>query len=180
MEGNEGAAQVAEPQVTGGNSAEGAAVPTEDTSAANAQKSFSQEDVDSAVTKAVEEAQKQWKQEADEAAELAKLSKEAREKKVFEKNKEKFEMEKAKLERDKLLLETEKQLSGRKLPADFTEMLAGQDADSTLKNIECFESAFSKAVEAAVDERLKADPPKIFGGGRTQTDPFLSGFEYMK
>ncbi|MDO5398224.1 MAG: DUF4355 domain-containing protein [bacterium] len=180
MEGNEGAAQVTEPQVTGGNTAEGAAVSTEGENGASAQQGFTQKDIDSAVTKAVAEAQKQWKQEADEAAELAKLSKEAREKKVFEKEKKKLEVEKAKIERDKLLLETEKQLSGRKLPADFAEMLAGQDADSTLKNIECFEAAFSKAVEAAVDERLKAEPPKIFGGGRTQTDPFLSGFDNMK
>lgn len=180
MDENGNTAQQDAEQLTGGASdaaAESSAAAEQGTGtvgeSSTANQSFTQADID----KAVETARAEWKKEADEAAELAKLSKEAREKKVFERDKEKFETEKAKFAREKLLLETEKQLSSRKLPTEFAEILTGKDADSTLKSIETFEAAFSKAVEAAVNERLKADPPKIFGGGKAQTDPFLAGFE---
>lgn len=134
-----------------------------------ANQTFTQSDVDSAVNKAVENAKKQWKKEADEASALAKLSKEDREKKLFENEKTKFENEKAQFEHDKLVLETEKQLSGKNLPVDFAELLTGKDADSTLKNINAFEAAFSKAVEAAVKNKLKASGGTPKTGGTQQT-----------
>ncbi len=144
--------------------------------AENAAPSFTQEDIDSAVSAAVEAAQQQWKQEADEAAELAKLSKDEREKKQFELDKSKFETERAKFAREKLVLETQKQLSEKKLPSEFAELLTGADAVATLKNIDGFETAFSKAVEAAVNDRLKGGAPKTSGGSAAKTDPFLAGF----
>lgn len=126
-----------------------------------AENVFTQADIDAAVNAAVVKAQAEWKKEADEAAELSKLSKDARERKLFEKDKQKFDAERAEFAREKLKLETERQLSEKQLPREFAEMLCGADANATLKNIEVFEDTFTKAVEAAVKEKLKADPPKL-------------------
>ena len=136
---------------------------------------FTQADIDNAVNAAVAAAQEQWKADADEAAELAKLSKDAREKKLFEKEKSKFETEKAQFAHEKLILETQRQLAGKSLPTEFADMLTGKDANATLKNIEAFETAYAKAVEDAVNKRLKADPPTV-GYSTAQADPFLAGF----
>lgn len=140
------------------------------------EKSYTQQDLDDAIAAAVEKAKEGWKAEQDEAAKLAKMSAEEREKAQFEKRQKEFDEKEAAYKAEKLEFECTKLLAADNLPVEFASMLTGADADTTKKNIETFKGAFSKAIEAAVTERLKGKPPKMPGDPNKETDPFLSGF----
>lgn len=140
-------------------------------------KTFSQEDIDTATKKAVEEAQKQWKADADEAARLAKLNKDERAKEEMRIEREKFEKEKSEFAQKQLIAETANQLSERGLSKDFAERLCGKTAEETKANIDAFEKDFNAAVEKAVSERMKGKPPKVDPpNDNGEKDPFLMGF----
>lgn len=140
-------------------------------------KTFSQEDIDEATKKAVEEAQKQWKADADEVARLAKLNKDERAKEEMRIEREKFEKEKSEFAQKQLIAETANQLSERGLSRDFAERLCGKTAEETKANIDAFEKDFNAAVEKAVSERMKGKPPKVDPpNDNGEKDPFLMGF----
>lgn len=98
-----------------------------------------------------------------EAARVAKLT--AEERQTEELNK--FNAERAKFERERLENEATKQLAALKLPVEFAGQLVGADATTTLANVQAFGTAFSAAVEKAVTERIKGDPPKTGASGST-------------
>lgn len=139
-------------------------------------KTFSQEDIDAAKKKAVEEAQKQWKADADEAARLAKLNKDERAKEEMRIEREKFEKEKSEFAQKQLVAETANQLLERGLSKNFAERLCGKTAEETKANIDAFEKDFNAAVEKAVTERMKGNPPKFNEPDNKGNDPFLAGF----
>ena len=139
-------------------------------------KTFSQEDIDAATKKAVEEAQKKWKEDADEAARLAKLNKDDRAKEEMRIEREKFEKEKSEFAQKQLVAETANQLLERGLSKNFAERLCGKTAEETKANIDAFEKDFNAAVEKAVTERMKGNPPKFNEPDNNGNDPFLAGF----
>ena len=139
-------------------------------------KTFSQEDIDAATKKAVEEAQKKWKEDADEAARLAKLNKDERAKEEMRIEREKFEKEKSEFAQKQLVAETANQLLERGLSKNFAERLGGKTAEETKANIDAFEKDFNAAVEKAVTERMKGNPPKFKDPDNKENDPFLAGF----
>ena len=139
-------------------------------------KTFSQEDIDAATKKAVEEAQKKWKEDADEAARLAKLNKDERAKEEMRIEREKFEKEKSEFAQKQLVAETANQLLERGLSKNFAERLCGKTAEETKANIAAFEKDFNAAVEKAVTERMKGNPPKFKDPDNKENDPFLAGF----
>ena len=139
-------------------------------------KTFSQEDIDAATKKAVEEAQKKWKEDADEAARLAKLNKDDRAKEEMRIEREKFEKEKSEFAQKQLVAETANQLLERGLSKNFAERLCGKTAEETKANIDAFEKDLNAAVEKAVTERMKGNPPKFKEPDDKENDPFLAGF----
>lgn len=99
-----------------------------------------------------------------EAERVAKLS--AEERQTEELNK--FNVERAKFERERLENEATKQLASLGLPVEFAGQLVGADATTTLVNVQAFGTAFSAAVEKAVTDRIKGEPPKT-GAPETPT-----------
>jgi len=91
-----------------------------------------------------------------EAARVAKLT--ADERQAEELNK--FNVERAKFNHERLENEATKQLAALGLPVEFAGQLVGADATKTLANVQTFGTAFSAAVEKAVAERVKGEPPK--------------------
>ena len=65
----------------------------------------------------------------------------------------------AAFEREKLKYETAKALGEKKLPVEFAEYLIAEDSEQTTARIKVFEENYRKAVEAAVNERLKGSAP---------------------
>ena len=140
-------------------------------------------ETDSRVSQALKTAQEKWQtdyekklqSEKDEASRLAKMSADERAKEQFKKERESFETEREQYQRERLEFECAKQLGENELPVSFSAWLTGKDAETTKTNIENFKSEFSKAVQAAVENRVKGAPPKT-GVGNIETDAFLQGF----
>lgn len=147
------------------------------------EKTFTQSEVDSKISKAVaafEENQKPKQQEAinqavkDALAEQQRLSKlsekERQQEELTQREKELLEREE-KIKRSELRSDAVAYLQEKKLPSDFADILLGEDAESTLANIKTFKEAFDSAVNDAVKEKLRQDtPPAGSAGGSSNKD----------
>lgn len=120
--------------------------------------------VHKAIDTAVANAKEKWKALTDdklsEAEKLSKMTKEEKNQ-YLQKKKEKelFDREAAITKRE-LMAEAKNTLAEKKLPVGLAEVLNYADADSCNKSIATVEKAFQKAVEDAVQERLKGDKPQ--------------------
>lgn len=91
-------------------------------------------------------------------------------------------------EREKALKEREDAISLRErtaeakellaengLPASFTKMVVGKNAEETKQNVEAFKSKFDSAVQAQVEKRLSGKTPEAGSGvsGAGSGDPML-------
>lgn len=70
----------------------------------------------------------------------------------------------AEIERKELKADAIADLTQKELPTSFADFLLAKDAESTLKNINDFKTAFDEAVNAAVKEKLRQETP-IAGTG---------------
>jgi len=139
-----------------------------------------QAETDRKVTKALETAKAKWeadygeriKQERKEAEELAKLSEKERAEKERQKERELFEQERKQFERERLELQTIKILNERNIPSEFAPFVIADTNEGTLDRINQMEELFNKAIESAVDARLKGKTPKTGGTQSTETNPF--------
>lgn len=138
-------------------------------------KTFTQEELDAIVKDRVAREKRKLDEEKskfEQEKELAKLSEKERAAKEFELEKERFESERQEFQRNKLKLDTIKDLSERNLHPDFADYLLGDSPESTHENIMGFETIFNKAVEKALEDRLKGKTPSKTSGatGITQED----------
>ncbi|MGY0372482.1 DUF4355 domain-containing protein [Clostridium sp. JNZ J1-5] len=124
------------------------------------EKTFTQEELDKIIEKRLARALKKADEERQEAERLAKMSAEERTKAEFEREKQKFDEERKQYQREKLELQVIKELSGKNLPTDFSKYLLGEDAETCMANIKTFEVEWQKAIEKAVNEKLKGNTPK--------------------
>ncbi len=173
---------------SGGSSTQNNAEATE--SASQGDKMYTERDLkaetDKRVTEALKTAQSRWEKEYEaklenekaEAARLAKMTAEDRAKAEFENKVKQFNEQQEKYNAERLTFECTRQLASESLPVEFADMLTGKDSESTLKNIETFKTAFSKAIEAAVTERLKGTTPKGTNAIPQEKDDFLEGFNF--
>lgn len=126
----------------------------------NNTKTFTQEELDKIIEKRLARALKKAEEEKAEAERLAKMSAEERAKEEFRKEKEKFEQERKQYQREKLELQVTKELATKELPTEFSKYLLGDNAESCMENIKTFETVWQKAIEKAVDAKLKGSTPK--------------------
>jgi hypothetical protein len=66
-------------------------------------------------------------------------------------------------------------LEENKLPAKLVDCIDLTSAETSKASIEAIKTAWTEALTAAVDARLKSDPP-AYSGGNKNTDPFLTEF----
>lgn len=138
---------------------------------------FTRSDVDREISKAVQSAldkrdkkhQEEMQKAIDDAIaekeRLSKLSeKERQEEQLTQREKEIAERE-AEIVRKELKADAIADLSDKGLPSEFADILLGEDAESTLENINTFKTTFDEAVNAAVKERLRQETPR--DGGTT-------------
>lgn len=114
-----------------------------------------------------------WQQETvereNEAARLAKLSEEERQQAIVDKEKADFEAEKAQFRKEQLLVEKGKQLLSVGLPSEFASRVSGETAEEALADVKELKNEWDKAIELAVNEKLKqsAFTPGGTSGGQT-------------
>ncbi|EGT4137999.1 DUF4355 domain-containing protein [Clostridium perfringens] len=122
---------------------------------------FTQEELDNLISKRLEREKKKAKAEREEAEKLAKMSEAEKQQALFEKKVKEFEDMKKKYELEKMELEVIKQLSSKNLPTQFSKYLLNEDAETSFNNIKEFEVEWQKAIEQAVDTRLKGKTPQV-------------------
>ena len=122
---------------------------------------FTQEELDNLISKRLEREKKKAQAEREEAENLAKMSEAEKQQALFEKKVKEFEDMKKKYELEKMELEVIKQLSSKNLPTQFSKYLLNEDAETSFNNIKEFEVEWQKAIEQAVDTRLKGKTPQV-------------------
>ena len=118
-----------------------------------------------AINTAVTNEQKKWQAMTDdrlsEAEKLAKMTEEEKTKYLQQKREKDLTDREAAVTRKELMAEAKNTLASDNLPVELAEVLDYTDADSCMKSMEKVKNAFQKAVEAAVEEKLKGGkPPK--------------------
>ena len=135
------------------------------------EKKYTDDEVNDIINKKFEKWTKQKEKEMDEAKKLADMT--AQEKVEYERNQLKKELEE--LRNANTISEMSKTARGilKERNIDISDellsMLVTKEADTTKKNVEGFAEMFDKAVEKAVNEKLKGNPPKKGPGNKTLT-----------
>lgn len=129
--------------------------------------------VQKAVNTAVTKAQEKWQALADdklsEAEKLAKMTKEEKAQYMQQKREKELTDREAAITRKELMAEAKNTLASDGLPQELAEVLDYSDADTCKKSMEKVKEVFQRAVETAVEEKLKGGkPPKKAPGGDTQ------------
>ena len=130
------------------------------------QAKYTDEDVNKIIDKKFAEWQKKQQKEVDEAKKLAEMN--ATQKAEYERDQLKKKLEE--LERQASLGEMTKTArkmlseSNINIPDELLSMMVNTDAEETKVAVDGFAKAFKEAVESAVKERLKGEPPKRSSG----------------
>lgn len=131
-------------------------------------KTFTQDEVNKLIADRVAREKKNAQKDIEQAIEdtkkeakrLSELSKEERDSEEYEKLKQELADNKAKVARMELESDTIENLKEEGLPIEFKSFLIGENAESTLENINLFKPLFLDAVQAEVEKRLKGRTPK--------------------
>lgn len=114
-----------------------------------------QKAIQTALTKEKEKWQAMTDDKLSEAEKLAKMTKEEKAQYMQQKKEKELSDREAAITRKELMAEAKNTLAGKNLPQELAEVLNYADADSCNKSITAVEKAFQKAVQTAVEERLK-------------------------
>ena len=129
--------------------------------------------VQKAVNTAVTNAQEKWQALTDdklsEAEKLAKMTKEEKAQYMQQKREKELTDREAAIKHKELMAEAKNTLASDGLPQELAEVLDYSDADTCKKSMEKVKEVFQRAVETAVEEKLKGGkPPKKAPGGDAQ------------
>ena len=136
--------------------------------AKQSEKKFTQKEVDDLINEKLTEAEKVAKMDAEQKA---KYAQEKHEKELAERE--------AALTKRELTVTAKDILADKGLPVELVEIVNTTDADSCAASIEAIEKAFSAAVQNAVNERLKSNPPKVgdTNTGKTEVTSLRDAFK---
>lgn len=140
-----------------------------------AKQEAAEKEAERRVAKVLSKKQAEWQEAKDkeleeaksEAAKLAKMSADERAKAEATKRQDELEKREKEINLREYRYEAKHQLEENGLPDSFVDMVLSEDAETTKNNIGAIKAEFDKAVEAAVNEKLKGNNPKA--GGRTGT-----------
>lgn len=153
--------------------------PDEDPANKQGEDTFTKSDVDREVSKAVDKALKKREEKHQEELSkaiddaiaererLSKLSEKERQEEELTQREQDILKREAEIKRAQLRSDAVADLQEKKLPSDFADFLLGDDAESTLENINTFKKAFDDAVNEQVKVALRQDTPPSGNGGGT-------------
>lgn len=133
------------------------------------EKKYSDADLDRIINKKFAQWQEKKQKEVDEAQKLATMN--AQQKAEYERDQLKKELDEYK--RKDSLAEMSKAArkilsdDGISVPDELLSMLVTTDAEKTKTAVDAFSKAYKEALDNAVKERLKGEPPKKGTGGAT-------------
>lgn len=127
---------------------------------------YTDKDVDEILNKKFAQWQKKQQREVDEAKKLAEMN--AQQKAEYERDKLQKELDEYK--RQASLAEMNKTArkmlsdNGITIPDELLSVIVTEDAETTKSAVDGFSKMFTEAVEAAVKERLRGEPPRRSSG----------------
>lgn len=132
------------------------------------QKTFTQEDLNKIISERLGKEKAKWEKDytakieeaKTEAEKLAKMKAEEKAKYQEQKRLEKLEQREKDITTRELKAQAYETLAEKGLPKDLIETLNFTDSESCNSSIIAVEKAFKSAVEKAVNEKLKGEPPK--------------------
>ena len=139
------------------------------------EKTFTQADLDKIVAERLARQQKKFEAEKEEAAKLAKMNAEEKAKYAAQKREEELTARETAIQKKELRFEALNILEENKLPAKLIDCIDLTSAETSKASIEAIKTAWTEALTAAVDARLKSDPP-AYSSGNSKNDAFLAGF----
>lgn len=136
-----------------------------------AKQEAAEKEAERRVAKVLSKKQAEWQEAKDkeleeaksEAAKLAKMSAEERAKAEATKRQDELEKREKAINLREYRYEAKHQLEENSLPDTFVDMVLSEDAETTKNNIGAIKAEFDKAIEAAVNERLKGKTPQTGG-----------------
>lgn len=152
-----------------------------------AKQEAAEKEAERRVAKVLSKKQAEWQEAKDkeleeaktEAAKLAKMSAEERKAEEDKAKQELLDKREKELNMREYRYEAKHQLEESGLPDTFVDMVLSEDAETTKNNIGAIKAEFDKAIEAAVNEKLKGTTPKT-GGAASETshlDSILSQYK---
>lgn len=149
--------------------------PDDDNKGSKEDKTFTQDDLNKIISDRLSKERKKWDEEFQakveeaktEAQKLAKMNAEQKAEYERQQLEEKLNKREKEITRRELRATALETLAEKSLPKQLADILDYTDADSTNKSIEAVEKSFREAVEQAVNERLKGNPPQKGGGGQS-------------
>jgi hypothetical protein len=163
----------------------GAEVKSEEKSGDKA-KTFTQEDLDRVITDRLKRERTKWEKETEtkvsaavtEAEKFAKMTAEQRAEAEREAREKKLADREVEITRRELRAKALEALAEKGLPKELAETLNYTDADSCNQSIESVEKAFRAAVDAAVNAKLRGNPPKVGDPVKTDYDKMTDAEYY--
>lgn len=133
-----------------------------------AKQEAAEKEAERRVAKVLSKKQAEWQEAKDkeleeaktEAAKLAKMSAEERAKAEADKRQGELEKREKAINLREYRYEAKHQLEESGLPDTFVDMVLSEDAETTKNNIGAIKAEFDKAIESAVNEKLKGTTPK--------------------
>ena len=122
------------------------------------QKTFTQEDLNKIISERLGKEKAKW--EKDYTAKIEEAKTEEKAKYQEQKRLEKLEQREKDITTRELKAQAYETLAEKGLPKDLIETLNFTDSESCNSSIIAVEKAFKSAVEKAVNEKLKGEPPK--------------------
>ena len=139
-------------------------------------KTFTQSDVDRIVAERLARQQKQFDAAQEEAAKLAKMNAEQKAEYAAKKREEELKARETAIQQKELRYEALNILEEKGLPSKLVDCLNLTSADTCKASIESIQTAWTEALTAAVDARLRSNDPPPFSSGNKPVDAFLDGF----
>ncbi len=167
--GDSGTAPAPDPQGTEPKPAEPAPAPPD--------KTFSQAEVDKMIAARLERERKKAEAEKEEALKLQKMNAEQKAEYAAKKREEELVAREKAIQEKELKYTALGILEENSLPSSLVDCLNLSSADSCNASIEALKKAWPEAVKAAVNDAIRNNKPPAYGGGNTQKDAFLAGFE---
>lgn len=124
------------------------------------EKTFTQEEVNNFIAKERKQWEKKAQAEKEEAKQLAKMNAEEKANYELEKRQKALEDREQVLQRKELQAEAKNILNEKGLPIELFELLPYENAETVKKGIDILEQAIQKAVQNAVEQRLKGNAPR--------------------
>lgn len=135
-----------------------------------AAKTYDQAYIDSLL----EQQEQARKAAVDEALKVAGMDAEAKASYEKEQAAKKLAEREAEVSRRELKADARGLLAEKEVPAEFLDMLLGEDLKGTSKNVETFKARFDAAVQAQVEKRLAGKTPQSGNGGEMSQEAAIA------